>query len=270
MVVVRELIKRLGGGYASELGIELARSRESEVFKWFLASFLYGARISEKVSTKTYREFAKQNVSTPRQIQDAGWDGLVRILDAGGYVRYDFSTASKLLLVSEDLIEHYGGKINAVHAAAEDPRDLEDRLQAIGKGIGPVTANIFLRELRGIWPKARPLPSEPVILAARHLGLVDKRTTNRHRLLGLLEAAWEKGRVRGCTFVDFEAGLSGWGVTTAARKGTPLVPWRRGAPRLAEKQTLNDIRWRASPGPATRTLAPKHGPRQRIGSLVKL
>jgi hypothetical protein len=30
-------------------------------------------------------------------------------------------------------------------------------LKALGKGIGDVTANIFLRELRSIWSKAEPL-----------------------------------------------------------------------------------------------------------------
>ncbi len=50
------------------------------------------------------------------------------------------------------------------------PRDLEQRIKALGKGIGDTTVGIFLRELRGIWPKADP-PLSPLALAgAKALG----------------------------------------------------------------------------------------------------
>jgi len=47
---------------------------------------------------QTYYEFEKRKVNTPDAIIDTGWDGLVGILDTGGYTRYDFKTATKLLL----------------------------------------------------------------------------------------------------------------------------------------------------------------------------
>jgi len=124
------------------------------------------ARISEAIAARTSREFERQKALTPQAIQGTGWDGLVQILDAGGYVRYDFSTATKLLEVTTDLLRHCAGKLSNVRAAADGPRDLERRLQKIGKGVGPVTANIFLRELRGIWAKAEPMPSDLVVSAA--------------------------------------------------------------------------------------------------------
>jgi hypothetical protein len=34
---------------------------------------------------------------TPKQILKTGWDDLVKILDEGGYTRYDFKTADRLL-----------------------------------------------------------------------------------------------------------------------------------------------------------------------------
>ena len=39
------------------------------------------------------------------------------------------------------------------------------------KGVGPVCVNIFLRELRGIWNKAKPKPSKIAVEAARKIGL---------------------------------------------------------------------------------------------------
>jgi hypothetical protein len=36
--------------YSEELGIDLGKNDEGELFKWFLASILFGARISETIA----------------------------------------------------------------------------------------------------------------------------------------------------------------------------------------------------------------------------
>ena len=159
----RRLVESLGVRFATELGIKLELGDRGEVFKWFLAAMLFAARISHAVAARTYREFQQAGVSSPQRVVETGWDGLVAILDAGGYVRYDFKTADKLLAVCAALIDRYGGDMNALHRVAAGPPELEAAVQTLGKGIGPMTANIFLREMRGIWDKAAPLPSEKVI-----------------------------------------------------------------------------------------------------------
>jgi endonuclease III len=133
--------------YSEELGIDL--SAPPGRFKWFLASILFGARISEQIAMSTFRCFERYGLDDPEKILAAGWDELVRILDEGGYVRYDFSTATKLLSVLETLRERYGS-LEQLYRDAKDTGDLEQRLREF-KGIGPVTAQIFLRELRGTW-----------------------------------------------------------------------------------------------------------------------
>lgn len=86
-------------------------------------------------------------------------------------------TPVRSVVVNEQaaLLGRFGGNLNALHDAAHGARDLERQLRGIGKGIGEVTAGIFLRELRGIWPKARPLPSALALDAARDLGLIPPR-----------------------------------------------------------------------------------------------
>ena len=56
----------------------------------------------------TFKQFENAGVTTPEAIVAAGWDRLVEILDAGGYVRYDFSTASSLLEAMAKLMKNYG------------------------------------------------------------------------------------------------------------------------------------------------------------------
>jgi endonuclease III len=165
---VMELARKLSKipSYSKELGLDLRR--EEDRFKWFLASMLFAKRISADIAKKTYLLFEAEELTTPEDIVRAGWDKLVEVLDAGGYVRYDFSTASTLL-ETMGKISSLGG-LERIHEGAEGPEDLERRLQEL-KGVGPVATNIFLRELRGIWSKARPKPSRLALEVGRRLGL---------------------------------------------------------------------------------------------------
>jgi len=201
--VIDRLLSGMGGKFSRELGIDLTGNDPAEIFKWFLAAKLFGARIPTGIAVQTLREFERRGVVTPERILATGWDGLVAILDAGGYVRYDFSTATRLLAIMETLIESYGGDLNAIHERARDSADLERLLKGLGKGIGDVTVNIFLRELRTVWPKARSPLSPLVLLACRHLGLVGQG----EEPLVVLESRWSKHPVAGRDFCDFEAAL---------------------------------------------------------------
>ena len=201
--MIKKLINSIGGRFSRELGIDLSKGNSTEIFKWFLASKLFGARIGTNIAINTYKEFERCNVITPGKILQTGWDGLVSILDDGGYVRYDFSTATRLLGIMKNLKEHYGGDLNRLYKEAKDEKELEELLKGLGRGIGDVTVNIFLRELRTVWPKARPELSELVKLAARHLGLIKPKQDP----LTTLEQIWSLHWVRGYDFRDFEAAL---------------------------------------------------------------
>ena len=84
---LKTLLERFGQRYSEVLGIELETASDSEVFKWFLASTLFGAPITESSVIKTYRRFEEHKVLTPEEILKTGWDGLVKTLDEGGYTR---------------------------------------------------------------------------------------------------------------------------------------------------------------------------------------
>lgn len=222
MPSVPALPEELGGSYATALGIELDSLRPAEVYKWFLAAVLYGARISETLATRTWHEFERCGVLAPQRIVDTGWDGLVAILDRGGYTRYDYKTATKLLDVNHALLADYGGDLNALHAAATDCADLERRIMALGKGIGPTTAGIFLRELRGRWEKAAPPLSPLAMTAARELGfLADGISPDA--ALRLLQRKWRQTGRPDSSFSDFEAALVRAGIRRRHSRRMPDV-----------------------------------------------
>lgn len=151
---IREKILELPT-YSQELGLDLRR--EEDRFKWFLASILFAKRISSEIAKRTYKEFEREGIVTPEKITESGWDKLVEVLDLGGYVRYDFSTASNLLEIAVSLKEKYGS-LETLYTQARDSKDLENKLLEF-KGVGSTAVSIFLRELKGIWERAKPRPS---------------------------------------------------------------------------------------------------------------
>jgi len=219
--IVKSILQTMGGTFSRELGIQLSSGSQLELSKWFLAAKLFGARISSTIAARTYREFERRGVILPRQILDTGWDGLVELLDAGGYVRYDFSTATKLLSIMIDLQAQYSGDLNNLHEQARDEKDLEDRLKRLGKGIGDVTVNIFLRELRTTWVKARPALSAPALLASCHLGFGLARDP-----LVALERIWAGHPISGSDFCDFEAALVRLGKNYCNKDRHDVCPFR--------------------------------------------
>src|SRR3972149_4691319 len=128
--------------YSIDLGIDLNSGGEEELFKWFLACLLFGKPIQQEVARRTCLEFVRADLVTPERILESGWDELVRVLDQGHYVRYDFSTATKLLEVCRMLKEKYG-TLTALISQSSNRKDLEKRLLEF-KGVGPKTVEIFI------------------------------------------------------------------------------------------------------------------------------
>lgn len=185
-------IKGLKGSqlYSEELGINLKFNDDEELFKWFLASVLFGTRISENIAKKTYKTFEKYQLLKPEKIIKAGWDFLVDpIMREGGYVRYDGKTSTQILRNCENLIHEYKGSLKRLHREARDSKDLEMKLRNF-YGIGPITVNIFLRELRPFWEKSDP---EPLPLVKRIATILDVNLNDFDR--------------KSITFTRIEAGL---------------------------------------------------------------
>ena len=178
--------------YSEELGIDLAKRSDAAYFRWFLASLLFGARISETTSKNTYRSFIRHGLSNPQRILNARWDFLVYpVMREGGYVRYDDRKSTQVLRDCEILVANYSGRLSRLHEAARDARDLEERLLAF-YGVGPVTMNIFLRELRPFWAKADPDPLPSVERLAERLSI----DLNRYGRKSLTFARVEAGLIR--------------------------------------------------------------------------
>ena len=122
-----------------DLGIQLSSKKEEELFKWFLACLLFGKPIQQQVAERAFLTLAAAGLLSPDAILRAGWDELVRLLDEAHYVRFDFSTATKLLHVSKELKERYGSLTNLL-AESKTPQSC---LRSCG------SSSILVQQLRG-------------------------------------------------------------------------------------------------------------------------
>ena len=133
---------------AKQLGLAtgLAGADEKALFKWLLASFLFGKPIQQAVAERAYRILVEQHgIDSPARLARCSQLELVRLLGQARYVRYDISTADRLLKLSRKLLAEYDGRISAIHRQSTDQHDFAQRLLAF-EGIGPKTLEIFMRE----------------------------------------------------------------------------------------------------------------------------
>lgn len=190
----------VGGRYSTELGIDVDGG-EAEVERWFLAATLFGTRISAAVAGRTFRVLDGAGLTCIAQARLVPWDDLVALLDRGGYARYDFRTATRLQALSEIVDQRYDGQVAGIGRRFSAYAELRDALDTL-PGWGSVTVELFLRELRGVWPGAEPPLDDRATRAARHLGLLDS-----HDGLDLLRRLARLSRRGRSDLRDLESGL---------------------------------------------------------------
>jgi len=182
---LKQLLKAYGQLYSRELGIDVDSRRPAELFRWLVAAMLFGARISEEIAIRTYKVLEKHKALTPEAILKYNVGGLIPMMGEGGYTRYDGKTSHELVEVSTQILQNYDGDLNKIHERASDAKDLE-RLLGELYSVGPVTIEIFLRELVGVWAKADPA-----------LGKFEKAGARKLGLTGDLKEWWGKHKIKG-------------------------------------------------------------------------
>lgn len=133
---------------AQQLGLEagLAKADEQALFKWLLASFLFGKPIQQAVAERAYGVLVEQQgLDTPAKLAQCSQQQLVRLLGQARYVRYDISTAARLHKLSRKLLSEYGGTVSAIRQQSPSRQEFAQRLLAF-EGIGPKTLEIFMGE----------------------------------------------------------------------------------------------------------------------------
>jgi endonuclease III len=173
--LVRRILKAYGRTFAEELGIRIARNRPPELFQLLCAAMLFSARISADNATRAARALKEAGLVTPKKMRETTWQERVDVITWHGYKRYDESTSTMLGQTAEILGERYRDDLRGLREAAERDVQREKKLLQELKGIGPIGADIFLREVQVAWDEAYPYADQKVMEAARKLGLARSR-----------------------------------------------------------------------------------------------
>jgi hypothetical protein len=197
-LLARQVVDRLGGRYSAELGIDVDAG-DAEVERWFVAATLFGTRIAAAVAERTFGVLSRAGLARIGQVRHIPTEGLMTCLDEGGYTRYDFRTADRLQALSEVIGERYGGQAAVIGQTFTTYPELRQALDAL-PGWGPVTIELFLRELRGVWPGAQPPLDQRAASGASHLGLGGRAQPDFPRLAQLADQCHIDPR-------DLESGL---------------------------------------------------------------
>ena len=169
--LVKVLLVEHGRTFTDEAGINIEWNTPAVLFQHLYLSLLLSARISHHNAVEAARALIEAGLTTPRQMADATWQQRVDVITWHGYKRYDERTSTMLGETAALVLDKYQGDLRKLRAAAGYAVRPEHALLQEFKGIGPVGADIFLREVQLIWDEAFPYADKKVLRAARRLGL---------------------------------------------------------------------------------------------------
>jgi hypothetical protein len=178
--IVRVLLRDHGRTYAEQAGIRVEQGTPSALFQLLCLALLLSAPIHATDATRAAKALVDAGLTTPRKMAEATWQARVDVLTTHGYKRYDERTSTMLGHTAQRVLVVYAGDLRQLRdAAGHDPAREHALLQEFS-GIGPVGADIFLREVQMVWDEVYPFADRRVLDAARKLGLAgDARALSR-------------------------------------------------------------------------------------------
>lgn len=113
----------------ADLGIDLPSNKEQELFEMVVGVSAFWQTDSNKHCHASLPNKSVRRISAVRRqfLRLAGMNWF-RLLDEAHYVRYDFSTATQLLDISEALKRQHGN-VTSLVAQSKTPRDVSAKLQ---------------------------------------------------------------------------------------------------------------------------------------------
>jgi endonuclease III len=182
--LVRAVLDRYGQTFADQAGIRLA-DKPGPLYQLLVLATLLSARITAGVAEAAARELFRAGYRTPGAMAQASWQQRVDALGRGHYRRYDERTATMLGDSARLCLDRWHGDLRRLRAEAGGQTGRIRALLTEFSGIGPTGADIFMREVQGVWPEYAPFLDRKVLAGAAKLRLPDAPD----RLAGLVAAA---------------------------------------------------------------------------------
>jgi len=170
VTTVDTLLEEAGQTYADQAGISL-RDTPAPLYRLLVLAVLLSTRIKADIAVDAAHELVAAGMGTPEKMRDATWRQRVDALGRAHYKRYDESTATALGEGAELLLDRWQGDLRRLRdEAGRDPRAIRELLQEVPR-LGPTGADIFCREVQGIWTELQPALDGKARQGAEKLGL---------------------------------------------------------------------------------------------------
>lgn len=169
---VAKLLSDYGQSYAANANIHV-RDKPAPLFQLLVLSLMLSARIASEKAVSATRSLFACGFTTPDKMAGASWQDRVDAITDSGYKRYDERTASQLGDLAQKVLADYNGDLRRLRARADGDVNRIKTLLLEFNGVGPLGADIFLREVQGVWPEIYPYADERVLTVAGELRLPD-------------------------------------------------------------------------------------------------
>ncbi len=168
--LVRRLLKVAGTTYAAEAGIRI-NDKPMPLFQLLVLCMLASKPIDATTAMRAARELFTAGLRTPKAVLASDRPTMISAFGRAHYVRYDESSATRLVEMAERVRDEYSGDLRELaQSSRHDVAAIAEKLKEF-KGIGDTGADIFLREVQDVWTWVRPHFDDRVTAAAKRLGL---------------------------------------------------------------------------------------------------
>ncbi|MGV0645386.1 endonuclease [Mycolicibacterium sp. XJ2546] len=168
--LVQSLLEHAGTTYADEAGIRL-KDQPMPLFELLVLCMLASKPIDAAIAVSAARELFADGLRKPDAVLEADRQQMIRAFGRAHYVRYDESSADRLIDIAGTVRDEYHGDLRRLAAEADGDAGTAAALLKQFKGIGDTGADIFLREAQDIWTWARPYFDNRAMDGAHKLGL---------------------------------------------------------------------------------------------------
>jgi endonuclease III len=129
---------------AADLGVDT--STDQGLFDWLLASLLFGRPVPQAAAASAFRKLKEDKWDSPERFTSDDHRPVWHELWEGNYHRMSSVMSEELHDVMRALISDYDGSVARLVRTASTRDEVSKRLQDF-RGVGPKTAEIFLREV---------------------------------------------------------------------------------------------------------------------------
>ncbi|PQO47823.1 endonuclease [Blastopirellula marina] len=168
--IAKAILNSHGKTYAQQIGIRL-RNAPAPLFQLLSVSLLVSGRISADQAVQAAAALRQADVDTPRKMADTTWRRRIDSITAGMSRRFERKGSTRLGQTAQRLMQRYDGDLRKLRSEAGPNVTRQRQLLQQFQGMSATGADLFLREVQGIWGEVYPYADQHVIQAARKLEL---------------------------------------------------------------------------------------------------